>query len=349
MHKILAGILLGAPPSPPAPPQAAPIDHMEPPFWWAGMHDKRLQLMVHGPAIADLEPVLDYPGVRIAQVTRVANRNYLFIDLAWTRKVAPGSFASTSAARESPGRSASYTYRLLAREPGSAQRKGFDTQDAIYQLMPDRFANGDPKNDSVAGLADKLDRKLGHGRHGGDIQGMIDHLDYIAGLGFTQLWPTPLVENDMKGASYHGYAATDHYKIDPRYGSNEDFVRLSREARKHGIGLIQDVVLSHIGLNHWWMKDLPTPDWINHPGKFVPTRTTVPPCRTRTRRRKTPATSPPAGSARHAGHEPDQSAGGELPHPEQYLVDRVRRPVRACASTPSATRTAPSSANTRNA
>ncbi|CAH0140937.1 Neopullulanase [Massilia sp. Bi118] len=250
--------------------QAPAIDRVEPPFWWAGMHDQRLQLMVHGPAIAELEPALDYPGVRIAQVTRVANRNYVFIDLVVGEKAAPGSIRIDFRGKDG-GHSASTTYRLLARENGSAQRKGFDTQDAIYQLMPDRFANGDTKNDSVAGLADKLDRKLGHGRHGGDIQGMIDHLDYIQGLGFTQLWPTPLVENDMPGASYHGYAATDHYRIDPRYGSNEDYLRLSREAKKHGIGLIQDVVLSHIGKNHWWMKDLPTPDWINHPGKFVST------------------------------------------------------------------------------
>jgi glycosidase len=253
--------------------QAPAIDHVEPPFWWTGMQDQRLQLMIHGPAIADLEPALAYPGVRIAQVTRVANRNYVFIDLIVDGKAAPGEMRiSFSGKGEAAARSTAYTYRLLAREAGSSQRKGFDTQDAIYQLMPDRFANGDPKNDSVAGLADKLDRKLGHGRHGGDIQGMIDHLDYIAGMGFTQLWPTPLVENDMPAASYHGYAATDHYRIDPRYGSNEDYLRLSREAKKHGIGLIQDVVLSHIGKNHWWMKDLPTPDWINHPGKFVGTQ-----------------------------------------------------------------------------
>lgn len=253
--------------------QAPAIDHVEPPFWWAGMHDQRLQLMIHGPAIADLEPALDYPGVRIAQVTRVANRNYLFIDLVVDGKAAPGSLRIDFRGKgDAAPRSTSTTYRLLARENGSAQRNGFDTKDAIYQIMPDRFANGDPANDSVAGMADKLDRKLGHGRHGGDIQGIIDHLDYIAGLGFTQLWPTPLVENDMPAASYHGYAATDHYKIDPRYGSNEDYLRLSREAKKHGIGLIQDVVLSHIGKNHWWMKDLPTPDWINHAGKFVATQ-----------------------------------------------------------------------------
>jgi hypothetical protein len=268
MHKILAGFLLGTTLAAGAAP-AAPIDHMEPPFWWAGMHDKRLQLMVHGPAIADLEPVLDYPGVRIAQVTRVANRNYLFLDLELARDVKPGSFAIDF--RGAQGRSASYTYRLLEREPGSAARQGFDTKDAIYQLMPDRFANGDPKNDSVDGLADKLDRKLGHGRHGGDIQGMIDHLDYIAGLGFTQLWPTPLVENDMPAASYHGYAATDHYRIDPRYGSNEDFVRLSREAKqaRHrpdpGRGAVAHRPEPLVD------EGLADPDWINHDGKFVAT------------------------------------------------------------------------------
>ena len=264
----LAALLLGSLFLTGAAAAPAPIDHVDPPFWWTGMHDRRLQLMVHGPAIADLEPAIAYPGVRIAAVTRVANRNYLFIDLDIGPNTPPGDVAIDFRGAH-PTR---HTYRLLARSAGSAERKGFGKADAIYQLMPDRFANGDTNNDSVPGLADKLDRKLGHGRHGGDIQGIIDHLDYIAGMGFTQLWPTPLVENDMPAASYHGYAATDHYRIDPRYGSNDDYVRLSTEARKHGIGVIQDVVLSHIGLNHWWMKDLPTPDWINHnDGKFVAT------------------------------------------------------------------------------
>ena len=253
-----------------APVFAAPaaIAHLEPPFWWAGMKARQLQLMVHGPRIADLEPALSYPGVRIAAVTRVANRNYLFIDLDIADSAQAGKF---EIAFRGAGRNARYTYQLLAREPGSAQRTGFNSSDAIYQIMPDRFANGNPANDSIAGMADKLDRALGHGRHGGDIQGVIDRLDYIAGMGFTQLWPTPLIENDMPAYSYHGYAATDHYKIDPRYGSNDDFRRLAREARRRGIGLIQDTVLSHIGTGHWWMKDLPTPDWVNHGDKFVAT------------------------------------------------------------------------------
>lgn len=270
IHKNLAGVALALVFATARAAGAPAIDHLEPPFWWAGMHDKQLQLMVHGERIADLEPQLSYPGVRITAVTRVANRNYLFIDLVVGADAKPGSFdIDFKGARRDKVR---YTYRLLPRAHGSAQRQGFSGADAIYELMPDRFANGDPSNDSVAGLADKAKRASGYGRHGGDIQGIIDHLGYIQGLGFTQLWPTPLVENDMPEASYHGYAATDHYKIDPRYGSNDDYLRLSREARRHGIGLIQDVVLNHIGLNHWWMKDLPSPDWINYGGRYVPTR-----------------------------------------------------------------------------
>ena len=270
MNKFAALLLLCAS-ALPAAAQAAKyrIDHMEPPFWWAGMQHKSVQLMVHGPGIADLDPSIAYPGVTIERVTRVANRNYLFIDLLLGERATPGKIEIAFA---NGSRRASHTWQLMAREPGSAQRVGFSSKDAIYQVMPDRFANGNPANDSVAGMADKPDRANGGGRHGGDIQGMIDRLDYIAGMGFTQIWPTPLVENDMPAYSYHGYAATDHYKIDARYGSNDDFRRLSREAQKRGIGIIQDVVLSHIGSNHWWMKDMPTPDWTNHAGKFVGTQ-----------------------------------------------------------------------------
>jgi glycosidase len=242
---------------------------MEPPFWWAGMQDKKLQLMVHGKQIASLAPAISYPGVRIASVTRVPNKNYLFIDLEIDASTAPGKFDITFGDGAATIR---HPYQLMAREKGSAQRAGFNRSDAIYQVMPDRFANGDPSNDTITGMADKRDRAGGGGRHGGDIKGMTASLDYIAGLGFTQVWPTPLVENDMPAYSYHGYAATDHYKIDPRYGSNEDYRRFALEAKKRGIGVIQDVVLSHIGTGHWWMKDMPTPDWTSYNGKFVPTQ-----------------------------------------------------------------------------
>ncbi len=248
------------------------IDHMDPPSWWVGMQAREVQLMVHGPQIADLEPSVQHPGVRIASVTRVANRNYLFITLDIDSKAAAGTLDLRFKAAGQGRHSLSYPFPLQAREPGSRQRKGFNSSDVIYELMPDRFANGNPHNDSVKGMPDKMDRQLGHMRHGGDIAGIVQHLDYLAALGFTQLWPTPLVENNARAWSYHGYAATDFYRIDARYGSNEDYRKLATLARNKGIGLISDVVLSHISIDHWWMKDLPTPDWINHMDRFVPTQ-----------------------------------------------------------------------------
>ncbi|MCG2583721.1 glycoside hydrolase family 13 protein [Massilia sp. TS11] len=244
------------------------IDRMEPPFWWTGFKDKNLQLMVHGPAIGEATPSLDYPGVRIASVTRTPNKNYLFVNLVIDDGAKPGTL-DLRFTRD--GKSSSYAYSLRAREPGSAQRKGFGQADVIYNLMPDRFANGDTKNDDLPGMLEKANRANRDGRHGGDIAGIIQHLDYLAGMGFTQLWPTPFAENNMPAYSYHGYAATDFYKMDPRFGSNEDYVRLSKEARARGIGLIQDIVLSHLGSQHWWLKDLPMPDWLNNPNKFTPT------------------------------------------------------------------------------
>ncbi|SFL69657.1 glycoside hydrolase family 13 protein [Rugamonas rubra] len=245
------------------------IEQVEPPFWWTGMAHKRVQLMVHGRQIAELEPSLSYPGARIVDVARVANQNYLFITLELAADVAPG----TATLRFQRGaRVLAYDYRLLARAEGSAQRSGFSAADVIYQLMPDRFANGDPANDNLPDMRERADRKGGSGRHGGDIAGIIKHLDYIAAQGYTMLWPTPLLESNMPQGSYHGYATTNHYRVDPRYGSNDDYLRLVAQARARGIGVIQDVVLNHIGSAHWWMADLPTPDWINHQGHFVPTQ-----------------------------------------------------------------------------
>jgi glycosidase len=249
-------------------PQSYRIDHMDPPLWWTGMQNSKLQLMVHGPQLAELEPALAYPGVRIASVSRVANRNYLFIDLDIAPDARPGKLELVF---KRGAQSISYSYELLARAQGSAQRAGFSTADAIYQVMPDRFANGDPSNDSVPGMADTLNRADGSGRHGGDIQGIADHLDYVAGMGFTQLWPTPLLESNSPRGSYHGYASTNHYRIDPRYGSNESFRKLVTQARARGIGVIQDVVLNHIGSRHWWMQDMPMQDWLTNDGKYVPT------------------------------------------------------------------------------
>ncbi len=252
------------------------IQHLEPSSWWIGMKHHRVELMVHGVGIAALSPRLGYPGVEVVQVEKVANPNYLFVTLDISEHAAPGRFdiefldGGQVATR--------HPFRLDARETGSATRKGFDASDAIYLVVPDRFANGDPGNDNMPGMRETADRYAANGRHGGDIAGILRHLDYIAAMGFTQLWPTPLLENNQPKTSYHGYAITDLYRIDPRFGSNQDYRALSRTARGKGIGLMMDVVLNHIGSSHWWMQDLPTPDWINHGGRFAPTnhrRTTV--------------------------------------------------------------------------
>ncbi|MFT4198514.1 MAG: glycoside hydrolase family 13 protein [Pseudoxanthomonas sp.] len=256
--------------------RAADIERVEPANWWVGMRHHRVELMVHGQAIAGLTPRMTHAGVRIVEVQGTGNPNYLFVTVDIDERAKPGEFdlELLDGARVA----ARHPWRLDARAPGSAQRRGFDAADAIYLVMPDRFADGDAGNDSVPGYADRADRGQPSGRHGGDIAGLRAHLDYLAGMGFTQLWSTPLLENAQPGESYHGYAITDLYRIDPRFGSNADYRALVREARARGLGVIMDVVLNHVGSSHWWMADPPAPDWFNSPGRYVETnhrRTTV--------------------------------------------------------------------------
>ncbi|WP_229412645.1 glycoside hydrolase family 13 protein [Massilia sp. Root335] len=243
------------------------IRHLEPLSWWTGMKNPHVQLMVHGDRIGELTPRVAYDGVRIAHVERVANPDYLFIDLDIGAHARPGEFMLRFAKN---GRDVlSHPYRLAARAPGSARRRGFGPADAIYLLVPDRFANGDPGNDSVPALtAEATDRADPDGRHGGDIRGIRDHLGYIADLGFTMLWPAPLNENDMSKYSYAGYSITDFYHVDARFGSNEDYRRLVADAKAKGLGVIHDMVFNHVGAGHWWMKDLPAADWVNPAGRF---------------------------------------------------------------------------------
>ena len=243
------------------------IEHLEPPFWWVGMAENKLQLMVHGKNISDLEPKFSHPGIEINQVYRLSNPNYLFIDLFLSEVAMPGEFEIIFNKEGQP--KTKYNYSLLKRESDSADRKGFLPADVIYLITPDRYANGDPSNDSSSQLKEKQNRLKKGGRHGGDIQGIIDHLDYIFDMGFTQIWLNPVLENDQHTYSYHGYSTTDYYNIDARFGNNELYKLLSKEAKKRGIGLVMDLILNHIGSEHWWMKDLPTIDWINNDGKFV--------------------------------------------------------------------------------
>ena len=242
-----------------------PALRIEPPSWWTGMKNPVVQLMVHGDDIAGLKPSIAYPGVSIRKVFKTENPNYLFLDLVIEKTTKPGSL------KINVGNNFYGELPLLAREKGSSLRTGFGPSDAIYLITPDRFANGDPSNDASALTLEKPNRNDKDGRHGGDIQGIAQHLEYIRDLGFTTIWSTPLVENNQPNTSYHGYAITDFYKIDPRFGTNESYRDLSRQARAMGMGLILDVVLNHCGDHHWWMKDLPSSDWINFDGKYVNT------------------------------------------------------------------------------
>ncbi|HCS63924.1 MAG TPA: alpha-amlyase [Cellvibrio sp.] len=252
------------------------INHLEPANWWVGMNYHQVELMVHGDNISATQPHINYSGVQILSVVKTDNPNYLFVQIDIAANAKPGRFPIEFQLNgETKSR---FDYTLFAREKNSAQRKGFSTKDAIYLITPDRFANGDTNNDAVAGLTEQPDRTFKGGRHGGDIAGMTKHLDYIAKMGFTQIWPNPLTENNQPQYSYHGYAATNLYLIDARYGTNEDFKHFVRKAQQKSIGVIQDVVLNHIGSQHWWMNDLPAKDWLNFPAEFVATthrRTTV--------------------------------------------------------------------------
>lgn len=245
------------------------IDRLEPPFWWAGMKNNRLELMVYGPAIADLKPVITDKMIKIRQVTTVINPNYLFILLEIDEAVTPRDIEIFF---EKDGKSmVSYTYRLLERDAGSSGRIGFNNSDVICLITPDRFANGNPQNDNMPGYADQANRADKSGRHGGDLKGIADHLDYIADMGFTAVWLNPVLENNMARTSYHGYATTDFYKVDPRFGTNEEYRLLGMMMKERGIKLIMDMIANHCGSEHWWMKDLPSGDWINYGGKYVST------------------------------------------------------------------------------
>ncbi|TFW20878.1 alpha-amlyase [Massilia arenosa] len=249
---------------------AAPYDirHVEPLNWWVGMKRTELQIMVHGENISELQPSVAYPGVQMTGVERTDNPNFVFVNLKIGKAAQPGELKLQF--KRGSTVVTSYPYRLEARRPHSSERRGFDSSDAIYLIVPDRFSNANPANDT-AGMREAAERSNPVRRHGGDLAGMQAQLDYVRSLGFTMLWPTPVLENNQPQYSYHGYALTDYYKIDPRFGSNEDFRTFVAAANARGIGVIHDVVLNHIGTGHWWMQDMPAADWINHGTTFVPT------------------------------------------------------------------------------
>ena len=245
----------------------AQLERVEPPNWWVGFQENTVQLLIKEDGISEYTPEVDYPGVSIKEVHKADSPNYLFIDLLIWPTAEAGSFELVFKAKGK--KKLRHTYELKSRNRSSEEFAGFDSSDVIYLITPDRFANGDASNDIVKGLKEeKIDRSDDYARHGGDIKGITQHLDYIDEMGFTAIWSCPLLTNDMPRTSYHGYAITDLYQIDPRFGDLEDYLTLSKEASGKGIKLIMDQVANHCGSEHWWMKDLPFNDWVNYQKPF---------------------------------------------------------------------------------
>jgi len=243
------------------------LTRIDPPSWWVGMKNKEVQLMVYGKNIANSKPSISYPGVLLKETILVENPNYLFLNL----EIAENAMSGTVSIQFNKGKKtvASYKFVLNERKKDAKLFQGFDNSDVIYLLMPDRFANGDTTNDDVDGMLEKANRSNPLGRHGGDIKGIVDNLDYFQNLGVTALWINPLQENNMPKQSYHGYAITDYYKTDARYGSNEDYKNMVEQAHKKGLKIVMDMVFNHCGTGYYWTNDLPSQDWYNQWPEFT--------------------------------------------------------------------------------
>ena len=240
----------------------------EPAFWWSGMKNPELQLMVYGENIASFRPSVSYPGVKLKSSVALESPNYLLVYLD-VENAQPGTFDITFTKDK---KQIKMPYELKARKKDACKIKGFDSSDVLYLIMPDRFANGDPSNDNlVMKTTYKTDRNDPSARHGGDLAGIEKHLDYIEDLGVTAIWLNPVLENDMQGGSYHGYATTNYYRVDPRFGTNEDYVRLIDKTHAKGMRVVMDMIFNHCGSDHIWMKDVPSKDWFNNLDKYVET------------------------------------------------------------------------------
>ena len=243
------------------------IDRIEPTDWYVGMKDPSLQLMVYGKGIRSADVKIDYPGVKIDSLVRLDSPNYLLVYLNLDG-AQPGTMKLQFT---NNGKKKTVSYVLKQRAMAGADHKGFSNADVLYLLMPDRFANGNPKNDVVKGMRDQnCDRKYPSLRHGGDLAGIQQHLDYFKQLGVTALWFTPVLENDWpadktQNSSYHGYATTNYYKVDPRFGTNDEYKQLIAECHKQGLKVVMDMIFNHCSDYHPWNIDMPSKDWFNNP------------------------------------------------------------------------------------
>ena len=267
MKKILTALLLGGTLAMNA---AQKIDRIEPTNWYVGMKNPSVQLMVYGKDIRSAEVSTNYPGVKIDSLVRLDSPNYLLVYMN-IKDAQPGTMKLCFKTGKNK---TNVNYELKARDMKGEDRQGFTNADVLYMLMPDRFASSG-KNLEVKGLnAYKVDRSQPSLRHGGDLEGLRQHLDYFTELGVTALWFTPVLENNSpdhgKTSTYHGYATTDYYRVDPRFGSNADYRRLVDEAHKKGLKVVMDMIFNHCGFEHPWVKDMPTKDWLNTPEWLYP-------------------------------------------------------------------------------
>ena len=268
MKKILTALLLGTTLTMNA---AVQIDRIEPTDWYVGMKDASLQLMVYGEGIKTADVTTDYPGAHIDSLVRLDSPNYLLVYMN-LKGAQPGTMTLLF---QQGKQKKKVNYTLKAREKKGYEREGFSNADVLYMLMPDRFASGRTDNDQVKGMrAYKNDRSQPSLRHGGDLEGIRQHLDYFKELGVTALWFTPVLENDSPDhgtqSTYHGYATTNYYRVDPRFGSNEEYRQLCDEAHEKGLKIVMDMIFNHSGFEHPWVADMPTKDWFNTPEWLLP-------------------------------------------------------------------------------
>ena len=266
--EIITAVMLGATLTMSA---ANKIDRIEPTNWFVGMKNPQVQLMVYGKNIRSAEVSTDYPGVRIDSLVRLDSPNYLLIYM----NVKDAKAGTMQLKFNGKGVKQTVPYTLNNRKMSGEQRVGFTNADVLYMLMPDRFASSGVDRSNIKGMkAYTINRKEPSLRHGGDINGIRQHLDYFKELGVTALWFTPVLENNLpdggKSSSYHGYATTDYYRVDPRFGSNDDYIQLIEEAHQKGLKVVMDMIFNHCGFEHPWVSDMPSHDWLNTPEWLAP-------------------------------------------------------------------------------
>lgn len=245
---------------------AIEVKKLEPAFWWAGMKNTELQVLLYGDNIAECKVAITAKSASLKEIVKQENPNYLLLYFDLSKAVPEQFEIQLTRGKEYKALS----YELKSRKAGSSDRIGFNSGDVLYLIMPDRFANGDPANDVFESMIDnKVDRQDQYARHGGDFKGIEKHLDYLSDLGVTAIWVNPIQENDMPHGSYHGYAITDYYSTDRRFGSNEEFVSLVDQSHAKGMKVVMDMIINHCGSENYLFKDMPSKEWFNYPDKFV--------------------------------------------------------------------------------